>query len=118
MVIIIAAAVALSAGSLAPRPAAACVSFDFDAELAAVDQALANAKLSPEVAVAIAELRNKAAEIDQQATHLGEELGELETKRNLTILEALTKLHLMPIFLPSNPPDERRSRRGHSIARC
>ena len=99
---IIAAAVTLAGTTLAPRPAAACLTFDFGAEVAAVDQALANAQLSPQEAAEIAALRNKAVEIDRQLTRLSEELSSTQSKRNLTVLRALEKLGLKPIILPND----------------
>lgn len=101
LMIVAAATIALAGSILAPRPAAACLSFDFDAELAAVDGALANAQLSPQETAEITALRNKAVEIDRQLTRLSEELSKTQSKRNLTVLRALEKLGLKPVVLPN-----------------
>jgi len=118
LTIIAVATIALAASTLAPRPAAACVSFDFDAELAAVDRALASTQLPSGDAAEVAALRNKAVEIDQQAARLLHEITEMKARRNVAMLQALGKLGLKPIVLTNDPAGSEEGAGTAPISRC
>jgi hypothetical protein len=94
-----AVAAALFCNAVTPRPAAACLSFDFDGEVAAVDRALAHSNLSSSEAAEIKGLRDKAVEMDQHASRLNNEAQEIASKRNGVMFQALDKLGLTPITL-------------------
>jgi hypothetical protein len=100
-----AAAIVLSAIAFMPGPAAACVSFDFDGELAAVDRALATAQLSPDEVAAITELRNRAVDLDRQAARIAEEAQAISRRSGNTMFDALRKLGLDPIVRSAEEAD-------------
>src|SRR5262249_23236120 len=96
----------LSTGFLSAQPARACLSFDFAAEIVALDQALANTRLSPVEASRVQELREQALQADREARRLNGVAGnyraviEAMSQRDHKMFDALDKLGLKPIVMP------------------
>ena len=95
----------LSACLLSPLPARACASFDFAAELAAVDRALAKARLSADEASRVKELREQALQEDREARRLNRvadnyrAVRDAMTRRDVKMFDALRALGLTPIIM-------------------
>ena len=87
--------------ALASNPAAACIAFNYKAEMAAIDAALPNAKLSEGELAEVKKLRAAAARLDRQARRLND--GSKITARDATVADLLKKLKLERVARKPNP---------------
>jgi hypothetical protein len=99
-----AAIIVLTGGLWAAKPASACLSFDFNAEVTALDQALAKTAPGSSEAAEIRRLREQAIAAERQAEHLMDEARALTSARDDAIYRALEKLGLKPIIFPAAAP--------------
>jgi hypothetical protein len=84
--------VAAAIAALASTPAAACIAFNYKAEMAAIDAALPDAKLSESELAEVGKLRAAAARLDRQARRLND--GSKIVARDTTVANLLKKLKL------------------------